>query len=153
MKVKDLTVRPRKSSIILMPQVSKRLTSQKISKRLPELLIETIVNCSNSYQTQKFLDDFLTPTEKIMLGKRLAIAVLLLKGYDYATISQLLKVSSATIGKIVNLLRFSDGGLKMMAEKQLNKDNWKNLLFEAGRIFLKLNRPFRHIPERVKEDI
>ncbi len=153
MKVKDLTVRPRKSSIILMPQVSKRLTSQKISKRLPELLIETIVNCSNSYQTQKFLDDFLTPTEKIMLGKRLAIAVLLLKGYDYATISQLLKVSSATIGKIVNLLRFSDGGLKMMAEKQLSKENWKNLFFEAGRIFLKLNRPFRHIPERVKEDI
>lgn len=153
MKVKELTFRQQKSSIVLMPQVSKRLTSQKISKRLPELLIETIVNCSSKDHTREFLDDFLTPTEKIMLGKRLAIAVLLLKDYDYATISQLLKVSSATIGKIVNLLRFSDGGLKMMAEKQLNKDNWKNLFFEAGRMFLKLNRPFRHIPERVKEDL
>ena len=136
-----------------MPQVSKRLTNQKIAKRLPELLIETIIDCRNKDHTRKFLDDFLTPTEKIMLGKRLAIAVLLLKDYDYATISQLLKVSSATIGKMVNLLRFSDGGLRIMAEKQLGKENWKKLIFEAGRIFLKLNRPFRYVPEWRENDL
>ncbi len=47
-----------------------------------------------------FLDDLLTPTEKVMLAKRLAIAFLLEKGYDQRAIHTILKVSTTTVTSV-----------------------------------------------------
>lgn len=44
-----------------------------------------------------FLNDLLTKTERTMLAKRLAIAVMLDVGYPFRVISRLLKVSEATV--------------------------------------------------------
>lgn len=133
-----------------MSQVSKRLIEKEVSKKIPQLLIETITDCKNRDHSQKFLDDFLTATEKIMLGKRLAIAVLLLKDYDYRSISDILKVSITTIGRISNLLKLEESGVRMMAERHIDKEKWDDFLSNLSKTFIKLNRPFRHIPEKPK---
>ena len=50
-----------------------------------------------AYLINKFLEDFFSPTERTVMAKRLAIAVLIAKGNDYRTIAQILKVTPITI--------------------------------------------------------
>lgn len=47
-----------------------------------------------------FLKDLLTPSEKIMLGRRILIARLLLRGHSQARIGEKLKVGPNTIWKV-----------------------------------------------------
>lgn len=54
-----------------------------------------------------FLDKILTPTEKVMLAKRLAIIKDLAKGGTYHEISEKHKVISYTIARMSELLRAS----------------------------------------------
>ncbi len=107
-----------------MSQVSKYPISREIADRIFELFLETFVEIKNKEDADQFVSDLLTPTEKIMLAKRLAIAFLLEKGYDYRTIQRIIRVSSPTITG-VNVIRLhgSDGFRKIvrkiMAQEQL----------------------------------
>lgn len=47
-----------------------------------------------------FLRDLLTPSERIMLGRRIIIARLLLKGERYEDIEQRMRVSRKTVAKV-----------------------------------------------------
>jgi len=57
-----------------------------------------------------FLEDFLTPTEKMMLAKRLAVAVMLAKGYDYRAIRKTLKVSFHMVANVNLWLKYKGKG-------------------------------------------
>lgn len=50
--------------------------------------------------TKSFLRDLLTPSERIMLGRRIWIARLLLQGYSQAEIGRELKVGPNTIWRV-----------------------------------------------------
>lgn len=109
-----------------MSQVSKYPVSKQISERIFEILTKSFVKITNSEEADQFISDLLTPTEKVMLSKRLAIAYLLEKNYDYRTIQQIIKVSTGTIAS-VNIKKFhgSEGYKKLiskiMKEEQLTK--------------------------------
>lgn len=47
-----------------------------------------------------FLSEFLTPTEQMMLAKRLAVIFLLAQGFSIYRIQQILKVSPSTVARI-----------------------------------------------------
>ncbi|MCA9362541.1 hypothetical protein KC906_04150 [Candidatus Kaiserbacteria bacterium] len=49
--------------------------------------------------TKAFLRDLLTPSERIMLGRRIWIARLLLQGYTQAEIGEKLQVGPNTVGE------------------------------------------------------
>ena len=51
---------------------------------------------------EDLFDSLFTKTERLMLAKRLAIALLLERGRSYKDISRVLKVSSVTIGLVRN---------------------------------------------------
>lgn len=86
------------------------------------LFWESISNLTNSQKAEEFFNDLLTPTEKIMLSKRLAIAIMLIKGYDYATIRSTIKVSPSTIGSISTWLKLSGSGYRKTVEKLLKRE-------------------------------
>ncbi|KUK82846.1 MAG: hypothetical protein XD98_0489 [Microgenomates bacterium 39_6] len=52
---------------------------------------------------QIICESLLTPTERLVLAKRLQAGILLLKGYSYQKIEQELDTSSTTIAKIANI--------------------------------------------------
>lgn len=52
-----------------------------------------------------FLRDLLTPSERVMLGRRLIIARMLIKGVSYDIISKKLRVGRATIGRVHRWLK------------------------------------------------
>lgn len=111
-----------------MPQVSKYPLPRDIEKRLYSLLWETIADLNNPNKSEEFFNDLLTPTEKIMLAKRLAIAVMLVKGYDYLSIKSILKVSPTTIGTVSNWMKYSGNGYRKVVEKLLKKEKFENIL-------------------------
>lgn len=110
-----------------MTQVSKYPLRKEVEKRLFELFWEVIEKLRTKEQIEKFLKDLLTPTEEIMLAKRVAIALMLLKKYDYRTIRDTLKVSLTTIGKVSLWLKYEGGGYREVLEKIIRQQNWENL--------------------------
>lgn len=60
-----------------------------------------------------------------MLSKRLAIAFMLIKGYDYVTINKLLKVSDSTIWGIKLQLIAGGTGYKKTIKHIMGKEKWE----------------------------
>ena len=104
-----------------MAQVSRRHLSPKAQQRIFELFLRSFVLCSDKSQAACFIEDLLTPTEKVMLSKRFSIAFMLLNGYDYTTIKNTLKVSSATVGTISVWLKEKGRGYRQIISK-IKKD-------------------------------
>lgn len=83
-----------------MPQISKHQLSTEVRDEIIENLWLSLVTLSKKEEASSFIDDLLTNTEKVMLAKRLAIAVLLLRNWKYDDIKNFLKVSSGTINSV-----------------------------------------------------
>jgi len=128
-----------------MSQVSKRLVAKDIEKRMEEILWDSSCSLRSSKNAKLFLSDLLTPTEKIVLAKRLAIAVLLSKGYDNEAIMGILKVSSSTVAKIK--LALGGEGYKMVLGKFLRKEVWKEFLEGIDKIWYKMYPYAQHPSE------
>jgi len=105
-----------------MPQVSRYPVSSEVEKRMYEILVETISNLRDVEEIESFLDEFISPVEKIMLAKRMAIAVLLAKGYDYNSIKKILRVTPTTISSISIALKYSKRGYKGAVNKILRSE-------------------------------
>lgn len=110
-----------------MSQVSKYPLSKAVENECFDLLHETIGELNNRQEIQEFLDDFLSPIEKIMLSKRLAVAVLLGKGYNYEAIRRALHVTPGTIAMVNILYKYSGKGYKRMVDRVLTQEKWQKL--------------------------
>ena len=104
-----------------MSQVSKRPLRKEVFERVFELLLKIVTDSQNPKEAELLLEDLLSPTEKIMLAKRLAIAVLLAKDYFYRTIEEILRVSKPTISMVSLSLKYSGAGYRNFAEKVLKE--------------------------------
>ncbi|MBF8249592.1 MAG: TrpR-like protein YerC/YecD [Candidatus Levybacteria bacterium] len=110
-----------------MSQISNYPISKIIADRIFEIFLITITQLKDKTEADQFISDLLTPTEKIMIAKRLAIAFLLEKKYDYRSIQKLLRVSTGTI-TAVNLARnLGSNGYKNVISKIIKKENLVNL--------------------------
>ena len=132
-----------------MSQVSKRLLSKTIQERLFQNFWEIFAQIKKPKEVAVFLEDFLSPTEKVMLAKRLAIAILFSKGYDHRSISSLLKVSTSTVNNISIFLKNNTSGYKLLIRKYSQKESFKNLIQDMERTFYRL-QPGQHF---IDEDL
>jgi uncharacterized protein YerC len=105
-----------------MTQVSKIPLRKEVEKRVYEILMISIAQAKASDTVQKLLDDLLSPTERLMLAKRLAIALLLLKKYDQRVISRWLKVSLTTVSKVSLTLQTGKGGYQLIIGSMVRKE-------------------------------
>lgn len=105
-----------------MTQVSKYPISKAVEKRIFEIFFSTIVNLRSSEDVASFLEDFLTPTEKMMLTKRLAVAVMLAKGYDYRAIRKTLRVSFQMIASVNLWFKYKGKGYQKVIERILREE-------------------------------
>jgi len=100
-----------------MAQVSRRFIKPKVQERIISLFLSSIVLTGSQEAAASFIDDLLTPTEKIVLAKRLSVAFMLLEGYDYESIKDTLKVSSPTIGNVSVWLKVKGNGVRATIRK------------------------------------
>lgn len=99
-----------------MPQVSKRYLHKDIEEYLCNLFWEHLAGLRDRISVREFLENVLSDTERIMVSKRLAIAILLARGYTYEDIDDKLKVSKSTITGIHRQLLTGASGYKKAVE-------------------------------------
>lgn len=109
-----------------MSQVSGFPIHKKVEERMFEIFKSTISSLKNSQEIDDFLEDFLSPVEKIMLSKRLSIAILLAKGYTYPSIANILRVTPSTIAMVSLRFKYSGKGYKRMVERILSAEKRDN---------------------------
>ncbi len=110
-----------------MPHVSRYSLRKDIERELIETLLESIASARTKALAQELVADLLTPTEKIMLAKRILIAMLLEDGYTYFDIARVLKVTPTTINTIKTVLAKSGRGFRalhrlLQASRQARED-------------------------------
>lgn len=114
-----------------MTKVSRLPLRTDVWDRIFNLFVGTLADQKDKGKLSKFIDDFFSPTEKIMFAKRLAAAVLLSKGHDYTSIRNILRVSPPTIAKLSLKIQYGGEGLKPVIEdifkKEANQILWKEV--------------------------
>jgi TrpR-related protein YerC/YecD len=115
-----------------------RTSDKKINSVLKSQITKTFVRAICDFKTpeelEKFLKDFFTDAESETFVKRLAIAYWLKKGRSYANIRDNLKVSSATISSVQNMM--DSVGIKL-ALKNIEAEEWANQWAEKIKKFIK----------------
>lgn len=122
-----------------MTQVSKFKIRNDVWERIFDLFGESLLSVNNKKELDGFLEDFLSPTERIMLAKRFAITVLLAKGNNYQSIRSLLRVTPSTIAKMNLQMKYGGKGLIPIINKILKKDTTR-LIWEEIQSLLDLPR-------------
>ncbi|MEK7470434.1 MAG: hypothetical protein AAB622_00295 [Patescibacteria group bacterium] len=114
-----------------MTKVSRLPLRQDVWDRIFSLFVGTLADQRDKKKLSKFIDDFFSPTEKIMFSKRLAAAVLVAKGHDYVSIRQILRVSPPTIAKLSLKIKYGGEGLNPVIEsifkKQASQIIWEEI--------------------------
>ena len=100
---------------------------------------KVIGETENKDEFSRILLDLLTPAERIMLIKRIAVIYLLLKDIDYLTICKVLKVSNGTVSKYRLLMEDSKGIVPVIKKMVKSEKIW--LFFEQ--IFSQIFYPGR----------
>ncbi|KKQ24178.1 MAG: hypothetical protein US40_C0002G0009 [Candidatus Roizmanbacteria bacterium GW2011_GWC2_37_13] len=87
-----------------MTRISRFPVEDAVLEKLYYLMFE-VVNCMDEEEEfSSIINELLSPTERIMIAKRVAIIYLLMKKIDYSNISDVLKVSSTTIAKFHSIM-------------------------------------------------
>ncbi len=83
-----------------MPHISPRKVNGQVLEKIYKLLFSAIVDRNISKKQQQFaFGELLTPTEKIMLGKRMAAVSLLSQGMSPYKVGKMLQLSPTTTVK------------------------------------------------------
>ena len=121
-----------------MTQVSRRYLPPKVSGQIFDMFLSILSSLGSPSVTSSFVEDLLSPTEQIMLGKRLSIAYMLKKGYAQRDICDILKVSLATVSKISLTLKKSTNGYDAVIDRMLRVQ-------KISDFFLKLDEKIDHL--------
>jgi len=110
-----------------MAQVSKKFLPKNLETRLYQVFYQSFSRLNNSEMASNFIEDLLTPTENVMLAKRLAIAILISKGWLQESIEETLKVSSATIQSVKRTTRFGGQGFARVVDLLQKEKEWEQM--------------------------
>lgn len=132
-----------------MAQVSRNPLSKALEEQMHALFRRALADLRSEQDIADFLDDLLTPTEKIMLGKRLAIAVLLDQGYDQRTIHRIMKVSLATVNSVNYWLKNKGKGYRKVIEKIKKEQQWAHFAQKLDKVFRSVLKPPRTMGEAI----
>lgn len=104
--------------------------AKDIEQRIYQILWQSLAKLNHPSDVSLFAQDILTPTEKVMIAKRLAIALLLSRGWDQEAISKVLKVSTDTIHRLKISLRTGGRGYQKVIN-QIEKDEaWEDIALD-----------------------
>lgn len=112
-----------------MPHLSQRILDSKTRKQITETL-ELVLGKLNKAETNTFLFSILSETERLMLAKRLAIALLINAGVDHLAIAENLCVTKETVSRIDLALMKRPQGFAL-AEKKIDEDKMMQDLKKA----------------------
>lgn len=131
-----------------MTQVSRIPLRKEMENRIFEIFLKSLAKAHQKWEIKSFIEDLLSPTEKLMLAKRLSIAFLLCKGYDQRSISRLLKVSLSTVNRMSLRLQLGGEGfdkvIKDIIKDEKRDEFWQKIDSFISEIVPPKGRDWRH---------
>lgn len=96
---------------------------------MSEEFITTISKLNGRKEIQGFLQELLTPTERIMLAKRLAAILMIKKGYRFTAVERALKLSPSSVIRFWKLTKERPLTFifKEMRRKEASRKFWEEL--------------------------
>jgi len=132
-----------------MAQVSRLPLPKALEEQMHTLFRRALADLRTEQDIADFLDDLLSPTEKVMLGKRLAIAVLLEQGYDQRTVHRILKVSLATVNSVNYWLKNKGKGYRKVIGRIKKEQEWADFAQKLDGVLRKFLQPPRTMGDAV----
>lgn len=108
-------------------QVSKQGVNRSVEKKIFRSFCQALADIKGPKAIALFFKDILSPTERAVLAKRLAIAWYLKQNKSYSVIKTELKVSSATVATMQELMAKNPEGINL-ALKTIEADEWAGAL-------------------------
>lgn len=136
-----------------MTKVSRLPLRADVWNKIFDLFVSTLSSQRDKKKLSNFINDFFSPTERIMFAKRLAAAVLLAKGHDYQSIRQILKVSPSTIAKLNLKIKFGNEGLNPVINNIFKKEASQIVWKEIEDLFDMPTKGNLKSPERYKRKL
>lgn len=118
-----------------MPRVSQNALSKHAEEEILETLFVGLANIRDSKSVAVLLKDLLTPTEQIMIAKRLMVALLIQRGYRHSEICKLLKLSHMTVTIVARELKKGGYGYKLAVNILFRESRVEKMLEQLGAIF------------------
>jgi len=112
-----------------MTRISRYKLKDYVYEKMFGLFFEVITNSKNKEGFNQLMKELLSPTERIMVAKRVVLVYLLLQEIDYQVICRVLKVSSSTISKF-KLLTDNKSGMIDILKKTMRNDKIRLFVFE-----------------------
>ncbi len=104
-----------------MPHVSRVKLDQRIEKDLIKTLEFVLTRLTREEEMNGFLLSLMTPTERLMLAKRLAMIILLKENLSDSHISATLKVTRGTVSRMQLFLEARGKGYEFALKKLQNE--------------------------------
>lgn len=117
-----------------MGRVSKQLINRELMEDLEEQLSFIIISFKAKEETRAFLNEFLTKEEKMMLGKRLTLYMMLYKGMTSKQIHDSLSMSYETIRWYKQVYENKPDVFRKEIEKLISREKSKELWNKIERI-------------------
>ncbi len=105
-------------------RVSKNQLNPSLNRELFKTLYQAIADLKTPEEVQDFLSAFLSESEHTTLAKRVAVAYWLDSGRSYENIERNLKVSSATVSAVNNVL--GTRGVRVALQK-IKAEEWATI--------------------------
>lgn len=102
-------------------QVSKQQLNKTLEGQVYTIFFQLLADVRNPREAELLFKDLLTRTELSVLSKRVAIALFLDKGRSYENIKSTLKVSSATIASVQEIM--GNPGMQLALNK-IKAEEW-----------------------------
>lgn len=90
-----------------MARISKHHLRETVMNKTNSLFYEIFHSLNSEVDFFEIVNEILSPTEQIMISKRIVLMYLLIKNIEYDIISDTLKISQSTIAKFSLLLQRS----------------------------------------------
>lgn len=87
-----------------MVRMSKYKVKDSVVNKISELMFEVLGRENSKDKFINSMNEILSPVERLMVGKRLLVMYMIFVGVDYCIVSDVVKVSRATIAKFAFLL-------------------------------------------------
>lgn len=114
-----------------MPQISKNPIHKDVFFNIRDDFLWVLSEIRTSGDVKTFFYDFFTKTERIMLAKRFAVAMMIQEGYQYTDIQYILHVSTSTITNVAHILDQGAPGMKRIITKLAREEKseafWKKV--------------------------
>jgi Trp operon repressor len=111
-----------------MVRISKFRLREEILIRLYQLFFEVMSRSAKKDWFFEIINEIFSPTEKIMIAKRITIIYLLIKGIDQAIIANTIKVSTGTVSKYAVMFYNKNTKLVELIRKMITEEKVLNFL-------------------------